>query len=235
MRVAILCEYSGIVRDAFIRRGHDAISCDLLPTERPGPHYQGDVFHFLNDVRYSTGFDLVICHPPCTRLCNSGVLRLYKDGKKANGIDPVKWQEMIDGAIFFRSLLHSNCDRLCAENPVMHGYATEIIGMKQTQIIQPYNFNEDASKATGLWLKNLPPLVNIGYFHPRMVCRHCGHHFVYGTTDYCTNCTSMDYLLPRWSNQTDSGQNRLAPGETRGKDRAKTYEGIAEAMATQWG
>lgn len=235
MKVAVLCEYSGVVRDAFIKKGHDAISCDLLPTERPGPHYQGDVFHFLSDVRYITGFDLIISHPPCTRLCNSGVLRLYKGGKKENGIDPIKWEEMRQAAIFFKSLLWANTDRLCAENPIMHGYATEIIGVKQTQTIQPYAFGEDASKRTGLWLRNLPPLKPTGYFPPRMVCRHCKMTYKYGSQEFCGGCMSGDLLMPRWGNQTDSGQNKETPSETRGKDRAKTYEGIARAMADQWG
>jgi hypothetical protein len=216
MRVAILCEYSGIVRDAFISKGHKAISCDLLPTERPGPHYQGDVFEFLDryDDEY---FDLAITHAPCTRLCNSGVLRLYVGGKKENGIDLQKWEDMLAGALFFKKLLETRkAKKLCAENPVMHGYAVSVIGCKQSQIIQPYNFGEDASKATGLWLRGLPLLKNTSYFHPRIV--EAGPYA----------------WKKRWSNQTDSGQNRLGPGENRGKDRAKTYVGIAEAMAEQW-
>lgn len=212
MRVAVLCEYSGVVRDAFIAAGHDAISCDLLPTERPGPHYRGSVHHFLCDSRYSLGFDLIVAHPPCTRLCNSGVLRLYKNGKKENGIDPAKWAEMEAAAHFFKALLYSNAEMVCIENPVPHGYALERIGKKYTQIIQPYNFGEDASKATCLWLKGLPILKNTGYCEPRIVDGK-----------------------KRWSNQTDSGQNKLPPSETRAKDRAKTYVGIAKAMAEQWG
>ncbi len=212
LKVAVLCEYSGIVRDEFIKAGHDAISCDLLPTERPGPHYQGDVWHFLCQPQYAAGFDLIIGHPPCPKLCNSASLRLYVGGKKENGIDPVRWQDMEEAAMFFKSMLHCNSPRICIENPIPHGYALERIGQKYSQIIQPYNFGEDASKATCLWLKGLPLLKNTSYFPPRIVNGK-----------------------KRWSNQTDSGQNKLAPSETRSKERAQTYRGIAQAMADQWG
>lgn len=207
MKVLIGCEYSGIVREEFRKLGHDAWSNDILPTEIPGQHYQGDVFEAIRVIKP----DLFIGHPPCTRLCNSGVLRLYKGGKKANGIDPVKWQEMQEGATLFKKMVLSDIPMLAIENPVMHGYATEIIGYTHNQTIQPYDFGEDASKRTCLWLKGLPKLTNTGYFPPRVVD---GKN--------------------RWTNQTDSGQNKLPPSETRGKDRAKTYEGIAIAMATQW-
>lgn len=209
MRVGILLEYSGVVRDAFIKEGHEAISCDLLPTESPGPHYQGDVWDFLATQE---PFDLIICHPVCTRLCNSGVLRLYRNGKKANGIDPQKWADMEVAAEFFKRLLAVPCKALAAENPVPHGYALERIGQKYSQIIQPHQFGEDASKATCLWLRNLPLLVPTGDYLPRLVDGK-----------------------KRWGNQTDSGQNKLPPSKTRGKERAKTYAGIARAMAEQWG
>lgn len=211
MKVAVLYEYSGIMRDAFIARGHDAISCDLLPTERPGPHYQGNVWDFLNLHRYMV-WDLVICHPPCTRLCNSGVLRLYNNGKKSQGINPIKWGEMEAAAHEFKLLFDIRTKSLAIENPVMHGHAMKIIGRQPSQSIQPYQFGEDASKRTCLWLVNLLPLTPTSYFPPRIVNGR-----------------------PRWSNQTDSGQNKLGPSETRGKDRAKTYHGIAEAAASQWG
>jgi len=145
LKILIACEYSGVVRDAFIAAGHDAISCDLLPTEKPGPHYQGDVFDIIND-----GWDMMIAHPPCTRLCNSGVRWLNERNL---------WDEMREGAEFFKQLLDSNIDRICIENPVMHKYAKEIIGQKQTQIIQPWQFGHGETKATCLWLKNLAPLV----------------------------------------------------------------------------
>lgn len=150
MRVLIACEESQTVVEQFLLRGHDAISCDLLPGRKGLPHYQGYLEDFIGN---GDEWDLIIAHPPCTRLANSGVLRLYKDGKKINGIDPVKWKEMEDGAAFFKMILTRNCKKLCVENPIMHGHAKKLIGVEQTQVIQPYNFGEDAKKATCLWLK----------------------------------------------------------------------------------
>ncbi len=147
MRVLVACEYSGTVRDAFLARGHDAISCDFLPTDKPGPHYQGDVLNILND-----GWDLMIAHPSCTYLANSGVCHLHTD--------PARWQLLDEGAAFFKTLLDAPIPKICVENPIMHKYAKERIdGVKQTQIIQPWMFGHTEQKATCLWLKNLPPLV----------------------------------------------------------------------------
>lgn len=157
MKVAILCEYSGIVRDAFIDAGHDAISCDLLPSEsNKGAHYQGDVFHFLSDRRYSLGFDLIIAHPPCTFLSNSGVRWLYNPDKSRN---EQRWRDMGAAAIFFKSLLYSNANKICVENPIQHKHAKELIGVAPTQIIQPWQFGHTTSKATCLWLSGLPALL----------------------------------------------------------------------------
>lgn len=147
MRVLVACEFSGVVRDAFIARGHDAISCDLLPTERPGPHIQGDVTGHLREP-----WDLVIAHPPCTYLTNSGARWLY-DARFPN-----RWQHVIDGAVFFRACLEANAPRVAVENPIMHGWAAKIVGSKATQVIQPWMFGHLESKATGLWLKGLSPL-----------------------------------------------------------------------------
>ena len=147
MRVLVACEYSGRVRDAFIRRGHDAMSCDILPTDSPGPHYQGDVQDILGD-----GWDLMVAHPPCTYLTNSGVTWLHKD--------PTRWAKLDDGAAFFKALLDAPIERIAVENPIMHKYAKERIGgVKQTQVVQPWMFGHTEQKATCLWLKNLPPLV----------------------------------------------------------------------------
>lgn len=145
MKVLIACEFSGVVRDAFAELGHGAMSCDLLPTEKLGQHYQGDVFDIIND-----GWDMMIAHPPCTYLANSGVRWLHE--KKG------RWSDMSDGAKFFKSLLEANIDKLCIENPIPHKYAIEIIGSKYDQIIQPYQFGHMESKATCLWLKGLPKL-----------------------------------------------------------------------------
>ncbi len=140
MRVLVACEFSGTVRDAFIAAGHDALSCDLLPSDRPGPHYRGDVRDILGD-----GWDLMVAHPPCTHLAVSGA-RWFK-GKEA---------EQAESLAFVRELLGAPVPRIALENPV------SIISSrirKPDQIIQPWQFGHDAAKKTCLWLKNLPPLV----------------------------------------------------------------------------
>ena len=145
MKVLVACEYSGTVRDAFIERGHDAMSCDLLPTDVPGPHYQGDVFDIIDE-----SWDLMIAHPPCTYLCNSGVRWLHSQEGR--------WDQMMRGAEFFRRLITSNIPRIAVENPIMHTYAKAVIGRGPDQIIQPWLFGHKEKKATCLWLKGLPKL-----------------------------------------------------------------------------
>jgi len=140
MKILIACEFSGIVRDAFKKRGHDAWSCDLLPTERPGQHIQGDVLEILND-----GWDMMIAHPPCTHLAVSGA-RWFKD----------KIQEQIEALEFVHKLLNAPIDKICLENPVSI-ISTRI--RKPDQIIQPWQFGHGETKATCLWLKNLQSLV----------------------------------------------------------------------------
>lgn len=207
MKVLIACECSGVVRDAFRARGHDAWSCDLLPDVNGNGefHFRRDVLDCLDRV-----WDLMIAHPPCTRLANSGVLRLYNLGKKINGIDPSKWAEMRVGAALFRALWNAPVvARICVENPVMHGHARAAIGeLPKPQRIQPFQFGHPESKATMLWLKNLPPLVPTNI----LTKPECGY----------------------WENQTPTGQNKLGPSPTRAAKRAVTYKGIAEAMAKQW-
>lgn len=196
MRVLIACEYSGAVRDAFRRLGHDAVSCDLLPTDAPGPHYQGSVLDILGD-----GWDLMVAHPPCTYLCSSGL--------HWNGRVPGRAAKSEEALQFVRALMDAPIPRIAIENPV------GMIGSRirpADQYVQPYQFGHDASKRTGLWLKNLPALAPTGYVAPRIVNGR-----------------------PRWGNQTDSGQNRLAPSADRWKVRSETYTGIARAMALQWG
>ena len=190
MKVLIACEYSGVVRDAFIAQGHDAISCDLLPTDAPGPHYQGDVRDIIED-----GFDLMVAHPPCTHLAVSGA-RWFKD----------KQAEQVEALDFVRLLLSAPVDKIALENPI------SIISSrirKPNQIIQPWQFGHPESKSTCLWLKNLPKLTS--------------------------TCVLPLPASGRWSNQTPSGQNKLGPSPDRWKERSKTYQGIAEAMAQQWG
>jgi hypothetical protein len=149
--VIIACEFSGIVRDAFRRFGYSVISCDLLDTERTGPHYKGDI----RDILYSTNVKLLIAHPPCTYLCNSGVRWLYNpDGSR----NLERWERMREGALFFKELLNAPVPKICIENPVMHKYAKEIIGVDFSQSIQPWQYGHGEVKRTCLWLKNLPLL-----------------------------------------------------------------------------
>lgn len=196
MRVLVACEYSGSVRDAFLARGHDAMSCDLLPTDVPGPHHQGDVRDVLED-----GWDLLIAHPPCTYLSVSGM------HWTARGLRDPQLTE--DSLAFVRLLMAAPIPRIAIENPI------SVISSrirKPDQIIQPHQFGHDASKATCLWLKGLPLLRPTGHVEPRIVNGR-----------------------KRWGNQTDSGQNRLAPSADRWKIRSATFSGIANAMADQWG
>lgn len=145
MRVLIACEFSGRTRDAFLKLGHDAMSCDLLPTDVPGPHYQGDVKDILGD-----GWDLMIAHPDCTFLTNSGVCHLHTD--------PQRWVKLFEGAEFFKELLDAPIPRKCIENPIPHRYARTLIGRKYDQIIHPWQFGHMEQKPTCLWLEGLSPL-----------------------------------------------------------------------------
>ncbi len=158
MRVLIACEFSGVVRDAFLAFGHDAWSCDLLPSDRPGPHVQCDVLTVLDD-----GWDLMIAHPPCTRLCNSGVSWLDKRDL---------WRELDDAAAFFSRLLGASIDMIAVENPIPHRYATDRIGRKYDQLLQPWQFGHGETKATCLWLKHLPPLRYTRIVHGRTAKLH---------------------------------------------------------------
>jgi len=196
MRVLVACEFSGTVRDAFIAYGHDAMSCDLLPADIPGPHYQGDVRDVLGN-----GWDLMIAHPPCTYLSVSGL----HWNKRIEG-RAAKTEQALD---FVRLLMDADIQRIAIENPVSC-ISTRI--RKPDQIIQPYQFGHDASKATCLWLKGLPNLRPTNSVAPRIVNGR-----------------------PRWANQCDSGQNKLAPSPDRWRLRSETYAGIARAMASQWG
>lgn len=181
MRVLVACEFSGIVREAFAKRGHDAWSCDLLPTEIPGNHIQGDVLGILND-----GWDLMIAHPPCTHLAVSGA-RWFKDNQF----------EQAAALEFVRKLMAADIPRIAIENPV------SIISSrirKPDQIIQPWQFGHGETKATCLWLKNLPKL--------------------------------------QPTNVVDGREQRVhhvPPGPERWKIRSRTFQGIADAMAEQWG
>lgn len=182
MRVLVACEFSGVVRDAFIAYGHDAMSCDLLPSERPGPHYTGDVRDVLHGC-----WDLMVAHPDCTHLSVSGARHFADkrmDGRQAKGI------------AFFMELMRAPVERICIENPVC---IMSRLYRKPDQIVQPWQFGHGETKATCLWLKNLPKLF------PTQV--------VEGRT-------------PR--------VHFASPSPTRWKERSRTYEGLARAMAEQW-
>ena len=197
MRVLIACEFSGTVRDAFAAQGHDAWSCDLLPTDTPGQHYQGTIQGFLSSN--VDPFDLMIAHPPCTYLAASG---LHWNRKR-----PERAAQTEEALSFVNWLLSkTGIPRIALENPI--GCISSRI-RKPDQIIQPWQFGHDASKATCLWLKNLPLL------RPANIL--------------------PGGKLARRGNQTASGQNRLSPSPDRWKLRSLTYPGIAKAMAEQWG
>lgn len=156
IEVLVACEFSGVVRQAFRKRGINAWSCDLLPAEDGSRyHIQGDVFRELKKI---TGLRLLIAHPPCTFLCNSGVKHLYRGGKFSGGKNPRRWREMRAGANFFKKLMELPVPMIAVENPIMHRYAKKIIGARQTQIVQPWQFGHGEIKATCWWLKYLPPL-----------------------------------------------------------------------------
>ncbi|MCK5601626.1 DNA cytosine methyltransferase [Candidatus Pacearchaeota archaeon] len=181
MRVLVACEFSGIVRDAFIKQGHNAVSCDLLPTESKGPHSIGDVLSILDNE-----WNLMIAFPPCTHLAVSGA-RWFKDKQK----------EQAEALEFVRRLLNAPIDKICLENPVSV-ISTRI--KKPNQIIHPWQFGHGETKKTCLWLKNLPKLTPTNIVEGREARVH-----------------------------------RMPPGKDRWKERSRTFQGIADAMAEQWG
>jgi hypothetical protein len=194
LRVLIACERSGTVRDAFLALGHDAISCDMQETVKPGPHYCGDVRHMLEKE-----WDLIIAHPPCTYLSNSGVCHLEGNNQR--------WKDLDDGCDFFRLFVDHPCLKKCIENPIPHKHAVERIGVKYTQLIQPWMFGHLEQKATCLWL--------------------------YGLNDL----TPTDNVYNEMMKLPDNERQRLfylPPGPERQNERSKTFPGIAKAMAQQW-
>ncbi len=207
MRVLIACEYSGRVRDAFIKRGHYAMSCDLLPSETPGPHYQGDVRDMIDAIRMcSMGFDLMIAHPPCTRLANSGVRWLHKppSGKTIEQM----WIDLDAAVDFYNSLRDLPIARKALENPIMHRYARERLGNVARHVVQPWWFGDHAFKDTGFELIGLPKLTPTNKLTPPKI----------GTDEH-----------KKWS-----WIHRAPPSADRWKQRSRTFFGIADAMAAQW-
>lgn len=197
MKVLVACEFSGKVREAFRLKGHDAYSCDLLASDDESKfHIQGDVLDVIKN-----GWDMIIAHPPCTYLTNSGVTWLHKDASR--------WISLFEAAEFFASLLDASTPKVCVENPIMHKYAKKLIGSrKQSQIVQPWMFGHTEKKATCLWLKGLPLLV---------------------ATD---NVKAQMEALPRNQQQR---LHYLPPSPDRWKIRSTTFQGVADAMAEQWG
>lgn len=237
MRVLVACERSGRVREAFRALGHDAWSCDLEPAEDDSRfHHQGDVLALLYEEPGYGPWDLVIAHPPCTYLCNSGVwafTRTPPNPSPGTLYGFARRKAMLEAARFVSFLWTAPVPAVVIENPIMHGRATAAISYvckppggkvtdhghrwpeRPTLTIQPYQFGDDASKRTALWIRGVAPLVvphEERWVAPRIVDGK-----------------------PRWGNQTDSGQNRLGPSEVRAMERARTYPGIARAMAEQWG
>ena len=192
MKVLIACEYSGVVRDAFIKAGHDAMSCDIIPTDVEGPHYQGSVLDILND-----GWDLMIAHPPCTYISNAGARWLYKGGN----LNLERMAKGMEAKEFFMALYNANIPKICVENPI----PSKIYELPTySQSIQPYEFGHPFKKKTCLWLKGLPNLVPTNIVTERQSSKIPGNWFNKG-------------------------------GKDRQKNRAKTFQGIADAMAEQWG
>lgn len=252
MNVLVACEFSGVVRDAFRARGHNAWSCDILPPALgDGTRHDGigHVFHLQGDVRrvlrgnipadmvsdssfrrtpVLIAWDLMIAHPPCTYLCSSGLHWVKRGRIEADGRHRAEHvEEALD---FVRTLMDAPIPRIDIENPV-GCIGTRI--RKADQIIHPYQFGHDASKATAFWLKNLPKLKPTAFVEPRLVCDDFRTVFTYGQ-HRCPACGGESYK-PRWGNQTDSGQNKLPPTADRWALRSETYAGIAAAMANQWG
>ena len=203
MKVLVACEFSGIVRDAFMSRGHDVWSCDLLESENGSNyHIQGDVLNELD-----RGWDMMIAHPPCTRLANSGVRWLHKP-PKGKTLEEM-WEELKSGAEFYKRIRSANIPKKAIENPIMHKYARDLIEPKPRQVVQPWWFGDEAFKATGFELVGLPHLKETNRLVPPLS----------GTDEH-----------KKWSQC-----HMESPGPERWKNRSRTYQGIADAMADQWG
>jgi hypothetical protein len=204
MKVLIACEFSGAVRDAFIRGGHEAMSCDLLPNETLGPHYQGNVFDIIND-----GWDLMIAHPPCTYLTLSGNKWFKPEFQERF---PTRHKDREDAIKFFMDLVNSNISKFAIENPIG---VMSTKWRKPDQIIQPFEYGHNTTKATCLWLKGLPKLQPTNIVGKgEVVISKSGNR------------------MSRWYYETSKLPIK---GGIRAKARSVTFQGIADAMAQQWG
>lgn len=206
MRVLVACEFSGVVRDAFIKRGHEAISCDILPTEAPGEHFEGDIFELL---RKDCNFDLMIAHPPCTYLTLTGNKWFKPEYAKKY---PDRHQQREDSVSFFMDLARLPIPKIAIENPI--GIMSSR-WRKPDQIIHPWQFGHETTKATCLWLKGLPKLEPTNIVSKGEVITTKGGN-----------------KMSKWYYETS-----LLPlrGGIRAKARSVTFQGIADAMALQWG
>ena len=235
MKILVACEYSGIVRDAFAAKGHDAWSCDILPTESKGNHIQGDVLKHLDK-----GWDMMIAHPPCTYLSNAGARFLYPKGK----LNKERYKKGLEAKKFFMALYNAPIEKICVENPI----SSRIFELpKHTQTVQPYEYGHPFSKATRLWLKNLPelkPTKNLKEFKPLLPSNTGGKKR--GQKYHNTNISSKEAsktftgiasaMADQWSIQSTKvvGNWFNKGGKDRQKNRARFFNGIADAMANQW-
>lgn len=206
MRVLVACEFSGIVRDAFAARGHDAWSCDLLPTERPGNHIQGDVLEVLDE-----GWDLMIAHPPCTYISYAGIRWWNDDGRLEKRLEALR---------FFATLWQADIEKICIENPMGCAHTTIT---QYSQIVQPYYFGDPESKRTCLWLKNLPPLV------------HNKTNGLFEQATHVKPKVYGYFKKGKKKGQPIYGTQYCKFMEDRGYIRSRFFPGIAKAMAEQWG
>ena len=211
-RILIGCEFSGTVRDAFAARGHSVMSCDILPTEAPGAHYQGDVRDILND-----GWHMAIMHPPCTYIA---ACQLWRCLPKHAAKHPGRAAKKVEALEFVRDLGEADIDKMCVENPKSCIGTEGVLPGFVHQMVQPNRFGHDHSKETYLWRRNLPELLDdpANHIAPRIVTKKNGKK------------------AQRWANQVDeSGADRMGPSADRGHKRSVFFTGFAEAMADQWG
>ncbi len=192
MKILIACEYSSIVREAFRKKGHDAWSCDLLPSEIYGKHYQGDVFEIIDNR-----WDMMIAFPPCTFLTTTANRSFLNN--------PGRWKKRLEAMMFIYQLMNADIEKVCIENPI--GVISSHI-RKPDQYIHPFEYGHNVSKKTCLWLKNLPALIK-------------------------TNEVDVDWVYPKSGGKRMSRFHHDSQGDS--KKRSRTFQGIADAMADQWG
>lgn len=198
MKILVACEYSGRVRDAFIAKGHTVISCDVEPTDSPGPHHQGDIMQILDQ-----GWDMMVAFPPCTYLTTTAN-RVFLN-------NPGRWEKRLEAMKFVHKLMNADIEKICIENP--KGVISSHI-RKPEQYIQPYHYGHKDSKMTGLWLKNLPQLQPTDIVEPE---------WVYPKSGSGKRMSKTHANNPSTNNPANA------------KLRSVTYQGIADAMADQWG